>query len=489
VDTHARGLLRIRVLDDLTRLLVSSDSLDDVLRIFARGVSDLVAADALAVGLIDAERAEFELRDLSATHVRGEAPRDGRWPLADTLMAEVRARAAPLRIDDLEDVGVPAASRAALRERGWRSALVVPLVNRDGVFGAVALVSARRAAFDADDVKSVVELARPLATAMELRRLVDESRRRAEELTALYTTSQLITARLDVASVLDRIARSVTGLIGSTGCGIGLLAPDGTRLVHAAGHGYASDEWRTLELPVGEGIMGRCAEIEAPLRVDDVRRDPRSARRDVDEREGIRSMVCVPLRVGGTLLGVISAFSTRPAAFSAHHQKVLEAFAEQAGMAVQNAQLFEDSVRHARETRALLEAGRVVTASLDLDRTIRVIMEQARAVLGVHSCGIMTLDPTTRVLSAVASLDLPQDMVSTVRVKEGEGITGEAVAQLRAMQSADLWNDPRVRYPQLPRASGLRSMLSAPLRIGTRAIGAILVFRDRKSTRLNSSHR
>src|SRR5207249_8765890 len=99
----------------------------------------------------------------------------------------------------------------------------------------------------------------------------------------------------------------------------------------------------------------------------------------------IRSMLCVPLRVGGTLLGVISAFSTRQAAFSAHHQRVLEAFAEQAGIAIQNAQLFEESVHRTREMRALLEAGRAVTASLDLERTIHVIMEQARAVLGVSS--------------------------------------------------------------------------------------------------------
>ena len=63
-------------------------------------------------------------------------------------------------------------------------------------------------------------------------------------------------------------------------------------------------------------------------------------------------MLCVPLRVGGALLGVISAFSTRPAVFTAHHQRVLEAFAEQAGIAVQNAQLFEESVRRARGRRA-----------------------------------------------------------------------------------------------------------------------------------------
>jgi two-component system NtrC family sensor kinase len=223
--------------------------------------------------------------------------------------------------------------------------------------------------------------------------------------------------------------------------------------------------------------MGRCAETAEPIRVDDVRRDPRSARRDVDEREGIRSMLCVPLRVAGSLLGVISAFSTRPAAFSAHHQRVLEAFAEQAGIAIQNAQLFEESVRRARETRALLEAGRAVTASLDLERTIHVIMEQARAVLGVQSCGIMLRDPETGIISSVASLDLSDELTARVRIREGEGVTGQAIAERRPMQSADLWNDPRVKYPELPKAQGLRSLLAAPLRVGEDAIGAIVVLR------------
>jgi signal transduction histidine kinase len=476
-EFHRRAL-RLRVLDELTRLFVSSDSLDDILRVFGEGLGKLVAFGALTVALVDSERHEFEQIDVAARPTPRGLPRDERQPVEKTLLAEVVATAAPLRVDDLADPAVPAASRSALAARGWRSAIVVPLVSREGVFGAVTLLATRPAAFDDRDVETAAELARPLASALVQRRLLDESRRRAEELAALYTTSQLITSRLDVASVLDRIARSVTALIGSTGCGIGLLEPGGERLVNAAAHGYKSDEWRALALPVGEGIMGRCAETGAPLRVDDVRVDPRSARRDVDEREGIRSMLCVPLRVAGKLLGVISAFSTRSAAFTAHHQQVLEAFAEQAGIAVHNAQLFEDSVLRTRETRALLAAGRAVTASLDRDRTITVILEQARAVLGAHSCGIMMLDPQTRILSLVASLDVPEEMRSKVRVTEGEGITGQAVAQLRPMQSADLWSDPRAAYPQLSRTSGFRSMLAVPLRIGAKAIGALVALRQ-----------
>src|SRR6266403_1335373 len=389
-----RRTLRTTILTEITRLLGSSDSLDDVLSAFANGLARLVDFDAVAVSLLDAERGEFEVLDVTARTVPGRIARDLRLPLEHTLLERVVATGGPVRVDDLAAASVPAASRATLGARGWRSAALVPLVTQGGVFGAVSLVAARPGAFDDDDVESAAELAQPLASAIEQRRLLDESRRRAEELAALYATSQLITAR-----------------------------------------------------------------------------------RDVDEREGIRSMLCVPLRVGGTLLGVISAFSTRPAAFSAHHQRVLEAFAEQAGISIQNAQLFEQSVHRARETRALLEAGRAVTASLDFERTVRVIMEQAKAVLGVHSCGIMLKDQETGIISSVASLDLSEELVSTVRLRPGQGVTGMAVAERRPMQSADLWSDPRVRYPELPRAQGLRSLLAAPLRVGDDAIGAIIVLR------------
>ncbi len=475
-DLHERTR-RMAVLNEITRLGVSSEPLDAVLRAFADGLASLVRFDSVAVSLIDAERGEFTVVDLPARSLGLGARRDRRLPLAGTLLARVAAAGRPLRVDDLAAADVPPTGRALFAEAGYRSAVLAPLASHAGVFGAVTVAARVPAAFDDRDVEVVAELAHPLAAAVEQRRLLDESRRQAQELAALYATSRLIGARLDLASVLEAISRSVTALIGSTGCGIGLLDEERRQLVHAAAHGFQSEAWRALSMPVGEGIIGRCAQGGEPIRVDDIRVDPRSARRDVDELEGIRSMLCVPLKVGGTLIGVISAFSTAPAAFTARHQRVLEAFAEQAGIAIHHARLFEESLRRARETRALLEAGRAVTASLDVEETIRVILAEARSVLGAESCGLMALDPATGELVSVASLDLPPAMVSQIRLREGEGIAGLAVRERRPVQSPDLFDDPRVRYPELPRASGFRSMLAAPLRVGPRAIGAISVFR------------
>src|SRR5439155_5346770 len=127
----------------------------------------------------------------------------------------------------------------------------------------------------------------------------------------------------------------------------------------------------------------------------------------------------------------------------------------------------------------LYEAGRAVNQSLEVGETIQLILNQAREVLGVQSCGLFTLDAAAGELALAASLDL-EFATGRIRVKVGEGITGMAVQNRRPLQSSDLDNDPRQdrRYRQLSAGSGLRSMLAAPLLVGDQAIGALTVLRD-----------
>ncbi len=472
---HQRTL-RLSVMNDITALLASTVSLDGIYQAFSAAIARLVEFDALAVTLIDRERRQFRAVDVTARSVPLTVS-EPRLPLAETLVGWVAERRIPRRVDDLTHPSVPPQSREILSARGYRSAVVVPLYSGEEVAGTLNLCHRRPRAFDDEDVEILLEVAVLLAAVMENRRLLSETRQRAEELGALYRTSQLITSRLYLPAVLEAISRSVTELTGGTGCGIGLFDAERSHVRHVAAHGFRTAEWRSLSLATGEGIIGRVAMNGVPIRTDDIRDDPRSAQRDVDEREGIRSMLAVPLRVGEEIIGVISTFSTAVGAFGAHHQTVLEAFADQAGIAIQNARLFEERVRWARQMQALNEAGRAVNRSLDPNETIRVILEQAREVLGAESCGLMALDPEKGELYSVGSLDLTREVLGQIRIRVGEGITGMAVLLRRPVQSADLWNDPRVRFPQLPRESGFRSMLAVPLLVGDGATGAITVFR------------
>jgi two-component system, NtrC family, sensor kinase len=474
---HQRTL-RLEVINEVAALMATPLPLERIYQAVADAVSRLIRFDALGLTLLDRERREIRVLDVAARTTLPEVY-DLRVPMGDTLTEWVAEHRAPRRVDDTSDPTVPAMGRELLLRRGFASAILAPLLWQGEVIGTLNASQREPHAFTDGDVEVLMEVARPLASAIEHSRLHAEIVQRAEELATLNRTSQLITARLDLGSLLDTISRSVTSLMGSTGCGIGLFNAERTAIEHVAAHGFRTAEWRALRMPVGEGIIGRAAAWGTPIRSDDLDGDPRSAQRAVDEKEGIRSMVAVPLRGAGEIIGVISAFSTTRGFFTARHQTLLESFADQAGIAIQNARLFEESQRRAREAQALLEAGRAVNQSLDLGETIQLILNQAREVLGVQSCGLFTLDAATRELALAASLDL-EPHSAQIRIQVGQGITGMAVMMRRPVQSSDLDNDPRQdrRYRQLSAGSGLRSMLAAPLLVGDQAIGALTVLRD-----------
>jgi two-component system NtrC family sensor kinase len=469
---------RLEVVNEVSGLAGTTLDLPGIYQAVARALAPLIAFEFLGVALLDPERGELRLMDIvvSPDDAGGGQTRDIRLPSAGTVAQWVAEQRVALRFDDLSDPRLPPVSRERFRGRGFHSGVLAPLVSQGGVIGMLFVGHHRPRAFGAEDVEILTEVARPVAWAIERARLHAETVRRAEALAALNETSRLISARLHLPAVLATISRSVNALIGSVGCGIGLLAADGSTVEHAAAQGFRTEEWRTLSTPLGAGIIGRVAETGTPMRVDDVQGDPRSLDPTVDAREGIRSMLAVPLRVGESVIGVIAAYSREPGYFSRREETLLEAFAEQAAIAIQNARLFEESQRRARETEALLAAGRAVSQSLELGETIRVILNQAREVLGVQSGSIFTLDEATGELTSVASLDEGPARVGQIRVRVGQGITGLAVAERRPLQSEDLWNDPRAN-PQPAVAGGLRSMLAVPLVASGRTMGALTALR------------
>ncbi|MGH7325594.1 MAG: GAF domain-containing protein, partial [Candidatus Rokuibacteriota bacterium] len=222
---HYRGILRMRVAAEITRLGRSGEPLDAVYRAFAEGVAGLIRFDSIGVSLIDAEGREFTIVDLPARTLGLGARRDSRMPLDGTLLADVVTTGTPLRVDDLATPAVPPLSREALAARGYRSALLVPLVSRGTVAGAVTLTSRRLAAFDDADVEIVAGLAQPLASAIEQRRLHDESRRHADETRALLQAGRAVTASLDVQETIRVILDEARRVLGVESCSVTALDP------------------------------------------------------------------------------------------------------------------------------------------------------------------------------------------------------------------------------------------------------------------------
>ena len=456
-------------------------SVDDVLRVFADGLG--AAGGVRLAGRGAARPRAPGVRGRSTCWRARSTARRRATPHAaatERCWRSVVASGAPVRIDDLARADGARGEPAGPRGRGLPLGGAGPAGGRAACSAPSRWPRGARAPSTTRDVE-IAGRARPPAG------LGDRAAAAARGGPAAgrgagraLRTSQLITARLDVASVLDRISRSVTALIGAHRLRDRAPRRGRDRLVHAAAHGFQSDEWRALSMPVGEGIIGRCAESGVAIRVDDVRADPRSARRDVDEREGIR-VDAVRAAAGGRRahrrdLGVLrrgrrpsrrtTSGCWRPSPSRRASPSRTRGCSRRASAA---------PARRARSSRP----GRAVTASLDVARTIRVIMEQARGVLGVDSCGVMTLDPVTGELTLVASLDLPARCWLGVRVSARRGHRRAAPCRSARPCRAPTSSTTRacaIRELRAAERASARCM-AAPLRVGDRAIGAISVFR------------
>lgn len=221
-------------------------------------------------------------------------------------------------------------------------ALLVGLIS-------AALYAARRRAEESE---------RALQAEVEERtRLYQNSEIRRREAEGLARAARTLTESLDVSELAGRIVASVRDILRVRTAGFRLLQPDGTLLALGApggAPGYVEPGHVALS---GHGTSGRAIATGAPFQSPDVLADASITLPD-DVREriiagGTHAYLSVPLRAHGTLIGVLTVGDTIGRVFTSGEVELLQAFADQAALALDNAQLFERAQRaHAELSQA-----------------------------------------------------------------------------------------------------------------------------------------
>jgi len=239
-------------------------------------------------------------------------------------------------------------------------------------------------------------------------RVASELRRSSAEFQTLYEVARTITSSLRLNQVLQTIAESATQVMSGRACAIRLLSPDGERLELAAECGL-SEEYRSKgDVTLTDSDLDRRVLAGAVVSILDVTTDPRFQYREEAKAEGLSSVLSAPLRSKDRAIGVIRIYSQRRRAFLAREEALLSAFASQAAVAIENAELYEDLHRSYFETvRALTRAieardpatyghsERVMQLSLKLARKLRLSQEECENIeFGaiLHDIGKIGLD-------------------------------------------------------------------------------------------------
>jgi GAF domain-containing protein/ActR/RegA family two-component response regulator len=134
--------------------------------------------------------------------------------------------------------------------------------------------------------------------------------------------------------------------------------------------------------------------------------------------------------------------------------------------------------RRRGELAALLEAGRAIASSLDLEQSLQAIVQQATIISGTKVVRLLLLDADGKHLRSRVGVGLPMEEERDLVIPVGESFSGQVVATGKPLAVADTRGDPRLRYPQHPTRHGLVSYLGLPVKLRDRVVG-VLVFNTR----------
>jgi signal transduction histidine kinase len=163
-----------------------------------------------------------------------------------------------------------------------------------------------------------------------------------DEVKALVELSTMLNASLDFNEVLDSAMRYVEELMGAEASAIFEVDYERNELCFRLARGEEAKKAREVRLAMGEGIAGWVAEEGKPLLVADVAQDQRFSSR-VDHHTGFRtrSVLCVPIKYKGRLIGVLQVLNKREAEFDEEDLEILTVVSNQVGIAMENARLYQ----------------------------------------------------------------------------------------------------------------------------------------------------
>jgi PAS domain S-box-containing protein len=302
------------------------------------------------------------------------------------LFQEMLASRRPILIADVKADG---------RFRQWagtapiRSWIGVPLVVRDQSIGQLSIDKHQPDFYDEEDAELVFAFAQQAAVAIQNAQLFESEQRQRGLAESLREVAAILNASLDLVTVLTRILEQLRRVVKYDSAGVLLL--DGEDLLISGGLGFPNPDviiGQRISLSSDDPAV-RVFKHQHPLVIADAEADPTWVR--VPGSEHIRGWMGVPLLAGEKPIGVLTLDSRKAGAYDQHHAQVIQGFADQAAIAIENAQLFEAEQRQRRMAEALHRSALALTSTMALDQVFERILSELQHVVPYDSASVQLL--------------------------------------------------------------------------------------------------
>jgi len=445
-----RSLDELEALHKVNSAVNSSLDQDSVLDLTVKAVAEVMSVDVCSIYVFERDpqggqekmvlRAAQGLNQRSIGNVEvlvgegvtGAAAKEGKPISVYDIWADNRFRYVP-----------------QLKEDSSRSMLSVPIIlyTREKLVGVINVQSKTYRSWTTEEVRFLEMVAGEIALAIENARLYQQTderlRQKVQELTTLQRVSNLIAATLDLNQVLDLIVQQAAQLVGAEMASIYELKEASQYLTIVAAHGLSEEYVKTMRVKVGEGPVGRTAEISRPVNVWDAHFELHEGEEYVFNGQ-YRSSMCVPLAGARGVLGVICLYTREQRHFNDEQLQIISAFADQAAIAIENARLYEEAKRGLSIKSALLQEmhhrvrNNLQTVAALLSMQMRRVNDMAvaiplaesvariQSIAAVHDLlcrediGVTTVNAVAKEIMDIASVSLVQPE-KRIRFKIDEG--------------------------------------------------------------------
>jgi len=324
-----------QTLYDVARTLGSALNLPAIFNQIAEKAVNAMNVKACSIRLLDRRGERLELA--AAYGLSEEYTRKGPVEIGESPVDRETLAGKPVAVFDVTTDDRWQYQEEAEHE-GIRSVLSVPLAVRDKVIGTIRVYTSMKRPFEEEEVHFLSALAGLGTIAIENARLNQRLRKRCEDMSILFEISRRITSTLKPQEVFNLIVRSATEAMSMRGCLIRLLNEKRERLELVAAYGLSEAYLKKGPVEVAKGakdvVEGR------PISIYDASTDPRVQYPEEAEREGIKSILGVPLAVRDRVIGAIRVYSSTAHEFDEDEINFLLALASQAAIAIENARLY-----------------------------------------------------------------------------------------------------------------------------------------------------
>jgi signal transduction histidine kinase len=287
----------------------------------------------------------------------------------------------------------------------------------------------------------------------ELLDRVSEVMSSRERLSALLRAVVGIGSDLDLHSTLQRIARAACQLVGAKYGALGVIGPSGD-LIEFITDGVTAAEHEAIgALPTGRGVLGLLIDEPHPLRLPNIADHPRSFGFPPNHPV-MRSFLGVPIRVRDQVFGNLYLTEKRDAAeFSPDDEEIVVALATAAGIAIDNARLYEAAGRRQRWLQATTEIIEALTGEVDRTGALRLVAERAVAVADASLVMVLIHDPDDGALrievTSPANDRLAKGVIASTGTPLEKVVTTRSHVVVDRLDQAASWAEPTLAGPAL----------------------------------------